>query len=190
MIILFSPPENRPDETALLNRMLKAHPSLILHLRKPALERLDYEQTLGGIEARFHPQIVLHQHHSLADYYDVKGVHFTESVRGEHTLHGKVVSTSFHSQADAQNYGMIYEYFFCSPVFPSISKQGYAPSENWDLSGNSEAFREKAVALGGIDQSRLAEVRKRGFHHFAVLGAVWESPEPENVLHELMANLE
>jgi thiamine-phosphate pyrophosphorylase len=189
MIILFTPPENQPDETPLLNRMLEAHPSLIVHLRKPSLDRFSYERALGGITPRFHPQVVLHQHHSLADLYDVKGVHFTESYRGVHTLHPKVVSTSFHRLSDAQNTGMVYPYFFCSPVFSSISKEGYEPTENWDISEASAAFREKAVALGGIDVSRLEEVRSRGFHHVAVLGAVWQAERPERVMHAFMQNV-
>jgi thiamine-phosphate pyrophosphorylase len=186
MIVLFTPPEHQPNEIPLLNRMLEAHPSLTVHLRKPSLDRFAYEQALGGITARFHPQVVLHQHHSLMDLYDVKGVHFTENYRGEHTLHPGVVSTSFHRLSDALDTGMVYPYFFCSPVFPSISKEGYEPTENWDISGTSEAFREKAVALGGIDLSKLEEVKLLGFRHIAVLGAVWQSERPEGVMDELM----
>lgn len=185
MLFLFTHPESFPDEAAHLNHMLAAHPALTVHLRKPEMERLAYEKALGGIAAAFHPRTVLHQHHELSDCYDVKGVHFTERHRAEHTLHPKVVSTSFHTLMDAQNSGMVYDYFFCSPIFPSISKQGYTPSENWNITTDSEAFRAKAVALGGIQRSNLAAVRAKGFQHIAVLGAVWQSADPRAALAEL-----
>jgi thiamine-phosphate pyrophosphorylase len=182
MIILFSPPGTFPNEAEHINRMLEQHPLLTFHLRKPEADRVTYEKNLGEIKPEFHPRVVLHQHHELSDFYDVKGVHFTERHRAEHTLHPKVVSTSFHTLTDAQNAGMVYDYFFCSPVFPSISKHGYEPSETWNITNDSETFREKAVALGGIDRSRLPQVKAKGFRHIALLGAVWQVSDPAEAL--------
>jgi thiamine-phosphate pyrophosphorylase len=185
MLILLTSPENHPNEALLLNRMLENHPELIVHLRKPSMDKLSCEKALGGISSQFHSQIVLHQHHDLMDYYAIKGVHFTENDRNKRTRHPNVMSTSFHKLSDAQTIGMTYDYFFCSPVFSSISKAGYEPTENWDISGDSEEFREKAVALGGIDISGMERARKLGFRHFAVLGAVWQSENPAIALDKL-----
>lgn len=182
MIILLTDPKEREREGEQLNNMLAAHSGLIVHLRKPEMERAAYELALKAIDPAFHGRIVLHQHHELSSGYAVKGVHFTERHRSEQMLHPKVVSTSFHTLADAQEAGMNYDYFFCSPVFPSVSKQGYAPLENWHIADRPEAFREKAVALGGVQFSTLAAARERGFRHVAVLGAVWEAIDPVTVL--------
>jgi thiamine-phosphate pyrophosphorylase len=185
MLILLTSPEHQPNEAALLNRMLENHPELIAHLRKPAMDKRSYEKALGGINQRFHPQIVIHQHHDLMDFYAIRGVHFTENDRNIRTRHSNVISTSFHHLIDAQTIGMTYDYFFCSPVFPSISKVDYEPAENWDISNGSDAFREKAVALGGINLSGIEKAQELGFRHFAVLGSVWQSENPEKVLNEL-----
>lgn len=182
MTILFTAPNDFPGEAACLNRMLAAHPSLIVHLRKPELGKLPFERSLAAIQPRFHPRVVIHQYHELSDAYDLKGVHFTERHRAEHARHPQAVSTSFHTLSDARNSGTDYDYFFCSPVFPSISKQGYEPSENWNIAGTPEAFREKAVALGGIDPATIGPAKQLGFRHFALLGAVWQAADPAAAL--------
>ena len=185
MLLLFSSPEKVPDEALLLNRMLERHPGLLFHLRKPTWELPAVEQLLQEIDSAFHPRIVIHQHHGLDDRYTLKGVHFTTHHRETEPLHPRVVSTSFHSLAEAAAMGEAYSYFCCSPVFESISKSGYTGSESWDISALPDALREKAVALGGIDNTTLPAARDKGFRHFAVLGAVWQAADPEAALDML-----
>ncbi|HET7818589.1 MAG TPA: thiamine phosphate synthase [Bacteroidia bacterium] len=78
-------------------------------------------------------------------------------------------------------------YFFLSPIFNSISKQGYHSKFNLqELSiflkkYNSSLLRKdlgEAIALGGIDEDKIEVVRELGFTGVAVLGAVWESNDP------------
>lgn len=185
MIILFTYPESVHNETILLNRFMEQHPSLIVHLRKPTMDQASFKQLIREIAPEFHARIVLHQHHDLDAHYVFKGVHFTEAHRLQHPIHPRVVSTSFHRTEDARNEYADFSYCFCSPVFPSISKTGYVPVETWDITAESADFRSKAVALGGIDLSRLQSVRERGFEHIAVLGAIWHDPQPESALDQL-----
>lgn len=185
MIILFTQPAFAAGEALLLNRFLEQQPSLIAHLRKPGSERPAYEQLIQEIHPAFHSRLVLHQYHELDSQYALKGIHFTETDRLTGTYHPRVVSTSFHRMEDALQAPESLTYFFCSPVFPSISKEGYVPTEDWTIVNTSPLFRSKAVALGGIDASRLEPVRQRGFEHIAVLGAIWQAPQPETALAEL-----
>ena len=189
MLVLLSHPEQYPGEADLLNRMLAANGQFGFHLRKPGMERVSFEQLLSAIDAVHHPRIVLHQHHELVDRYELKGIHFTAADRQEKAANDRVVSTSFHSLAEAQENEESYDYFFCSPVFPSISKPGYAGTEAWNISGTSAAFRKKAVALGGIDSNTLVSAKERGFLHYAVLGAVWQDDNPEQSLLKLLTTV-
>lgn len=184
MIILFTTPDFSSNESLLLNRMLEEQ-ALRVHLRKPDSSVNEFEQLLQNIDSAYHSRIVIHQHHQLVEVYDLGGIHFTENHRLQKSLTSNTVSTSFHTLQTALKEGDQYRYFFCSPVFPSISKAGYSSSENWNIANETDAFREKAVALGGIDQTRLTEVRGRGFQHIAVLGTVWQAPNPVKELEEL-----
>lgn len=184
MIILFTTPEFSSNESLLLNQMLEEQ-TLRVHLRKPDSTLNEFEQLLQNIDSAYHSRIVIHQHHQLADVFDLGGIHFTEMDRLREPMSLTAVSTSFHELETALKVGDRYRYFFCSPVFPSISKAGYSTSENWNITGETDAFREKAVALGGIDQTRLAELGDRGFQHIAVLGSVWLAPDPVKELKEL-----
>ncbi|OGS77232.1 MAG: hypothetical protein A3D31_09450 [Candidatus Fluviicola riflensis] len=184
MIILFTPPDFNSNESLILNKMLE-EPALRLHLRKPGSAVNEFEQLLQSIYPTYHSRIVIHQHHQLAETYNLAGIHFTEADRLQQSLATNAVSTSFHQPSLALKEQDKYDYFFCSPVFPSISKTGYYTTENWDISNETQTFRQKAVALGGIDHTKLNEVRKLGFEHVAVLGSVWQAPDPVNVLKEL-----
>ncbi len=187
MLILLTSPENVPNEAALLNHMLGADPYFGLHIRKPDSDPNTVEKLLSAIDPVHHHRIVLHQHYELLKRYDLKGIHLPEAVRKSHDAPESAVSTSFHSLPEALEDGKSFAYFFCSPVFPSISKEGLSPTEQWDLTTTDNAFRNKAVALGGVDLNRVEALHQLGFHHAAVLGAVWQSPHPEQALAVLCA---
>jgi len=186
MVILISSPDKIENEVSLLNEMMEKFPHLIFHLRKPTYSLAEYEQLLRDIDAEFHSRIVLHKFHQLANKYAVKGIHFSENQRLCYNGSIKdVISTSFHKKEDAKNEGTYFEYFFCSPVFKSISKENYLPSENWDINLEPENWKEKAVALGGIHLANLAETKQKGFQHIALLGAVWKTGNPVQFLNNI-----
>lgn len=186
MLILLSQPDFHPGEAGTVNDLMARFPELLFHLRKPGSELARYEQLLNAIDAEHYPRVVLHQHYDLSHTHTVKGVHLSAAEHRSGIAHPiNVISTSFHSLEEAVPERDNFTYFFCSPVFPSISKPGHKSNENWDITKRPQVFREKAVALGGIDIGTIDEAKKLGFLHFAVLGAVWHSPAPESVLEEL-----
>ncbi len=188
MIVLLSYPVAISNETLIINRLLEQHPHLIFHLRKPSWERATFNELIQSIHTEFHSRIVIHQHHELMDSFALKGIHYTEKDRISEKQHDRVISTSFHQLVEARKNESDYNYFFCSPVFPSISKAGYTTNEVWDITSESNHFKEKAIALGGIDSSRFTEVRQLGFQHIAVLGTIWESNDPEKSLSDIITN--
>lgn len=186
MIILISTPEQFPGEAQLVDEMLGLHPEIFFHLRKPAWNFAETAGLLRSLDPVNHHRIVTHTHFALSGTFPIKGIHLREADRNAAGNSGAAISTSFHTIEAALSEGGRFEYFFCSPVFPSISKSGYGPSENWDISGESELFRSKAVALGGVAVSRKESLAEKGFENVAVLGAVWNSGNPVAAFDEIV----
>lgn len=159
--------------------------SVLFHLRKPESEEKELLELLTSIDPVHYERIVLHQHHDLCGKFPMKGAHLTENLRKISSPSGRIVSTSFHSLSDARKHGNTYTYFFCSPVFPSISKIGYSCDEDWNIRNENEDFRSRAVALGGLEPSRKRELDDLGYRNYAVLGAVWYAKEPVSAFKNL-----
>lgn len=163
---------------------MSARPNWILHVRKPHW-RLDILRNyLNGFSEGARERIVVHYHPSIADQLGLRGWHASEIQRTK-SKHSGARSTSFHNLNDARSNGSNFEYFFCSPVFASLSKTNHQPDEQWVITRESSSFLDKAVALGGIDLSRLAEVRKKGFKNIALLGGVWQSEQPTTAFEKI-----
>ncbi|PJJ53105.1 thiamine phosphate synthase [Hymenobacter chitinivorans] len=193
-LLLISSPWLLPHEHHVLARLFEAGlPTL--HLRKPGASRAEMEAYLRAVPREFHGRIMLHQHHELARDYALQGLHLPaatrEAWRGT-PAPGQLLSTSFHSLEEVERHRRRYHHVFLSPIFNSISKVGYSaafqPQElqaalaRWAA---RPAFRPQVVALGGIDASTLGPVRQLGFAGAAVLGAIWQHPDPVGVFREL-----
>jgi thiamine-phosphate pyrophosphorylase len=182
MIVLLTTEYHRENEADIINEMLLACP-VVLHLRKPDMSFDSYKRLLQQIHNQFYSRIVIHQHHELANQFDVKGIHLSEVQRRElKPSQVNCISSSFHSIADFSKEMTFFNYGFCSPVFESISKNAYFPKENWSLKKLSPLLRKKAVALGGVEANKFDALKQFGFEHIALLGAVWESDSPLKTL--------
>jgi thiamine-phosphate pyrophosphorylase len=182
MIVLLTPEYQLENEAAIINKMLLTCP-IVLHLRKPGISLASYTSLIQEIDHRFYSRIVLHQHHQLANQFDIKGIHLSEAQRKElKQSQVKCISSSFHTVFDFSQEMAFFDYGFCSPVFASISKNAYFSEENWTLKKISPLLRKKAVALGGVEANKFDALKQFGFEHIALLGAVWESDSPLNTL--------
>ncbi|MCL2260086.1 MAG: thiamine phosphate synthase [Fibromonadales bacterium] len=96
---------------------------------------------------------------------------------------------SAHSFEELENIDA--EICFLSPIFDSISKQGYkAKYSKEELREGIAAWKkkhsQKLFALGGVEASNIAELAELGFDGAAVLGAVWYSSDPVGALEEIL----
>jgi thiamine-phosphate pyrophosphorylase len=177
MIILISSEKNVSNEIKIVEEILIQFPEVLFHLRKPQMSELQIQDWLKNINASLIERINVHQHQKFANQLGVSLLHQKEEFRHiQDSL--KYNSTSFHVKAEAVKNHQNFDYFFCSPIFQSISKPNYSTSENWNILGCDKDFREKAVGLGGLNCSTIAAAKKLGFNNFAFLGAVWESSNP------------
>lgn len=174
-VIVITSPEKVKDETVVCN-LLFAQGLEILHLRKPGADIFTYENFIQQIESRYRNRIVVHDHYELAKQYHLRGIHLKS---GQATRYGKYsnmkVSISCHSVEEIKTLPFRAEYCFLSPIFDSISKQGYQ-SHFEELPDLSE-INIPIIALGGITPEKRDLCREAGFSGIAALGYIWECPE-------------
>lgn len=180
MIILISNPGPVKDEHKIISQIFDEGLE-IFHLRKkeyPESElRRFIEKFIENIPEEHWQNIVLHSHYHLAAEYGLRGIHVPNTFKGETS--GKTLSVSFHSLEEILKSEIPFEYGFLSPVFNSISKEGYQSRFN---AGELKLFlkdtKAKIIALGGIDEDKIETVREMGFSGIALLGAVWQNEQP------------
>lgn len=98
------------------------------------------------------------------------------------------MSTSFHSLQQLHGgWGPALRYAFLSPIFDSISKEGYAAADfdRGQLRVTLAACSFPVVALGGITVAKLPEAKALGFAGAAVIGSVWQANDPVAAFEEL-----
>lgn len=157
-LIVISPPENIQNETEIVNALFEAGLE-IFHVHKPSFSDEEIENYIRGIHPKYRDRVALHAHFQ-----------------------------KFHSLEELEKCNEKFEYAFLSPIFGSISKDGYksnfnlqdvksfldkrkAPSTNKDIDG-------ALIALGGIDEDKIEIANELGFAGVAVLGALWQSNNP------------
>lgn len=152
----------------------------LLHVRKPNFSETEMKAFLSEIRLEFRSQLVLHQHHHLADEFTIDRLHFSEKDRaGSYLFPKKIISTSTHSITDFNMLDAVFEYAFLSPVFSSISKKGYASKLDFSIEiGKRTNHKTKLIALGGIQSENINQAIAFGFDNVALLGTIWESTNP------------
>ncbi len=97
----------------------------------------------------------------------------------------RIISTALHNLNELQYLAPDYQYVFISPVFKSISKTTYPAAFKWEeLNEALQTYKQQqgekpqCIALGGIDEYTLPLIKKSAFDGAALLGAVWQHPEP------------
>ena len=173
-----------PAEAKLVNQLFEQGLSCF-HLRKPNASCPEIAKLLDEINARFHPFISLHQCHEIAPNYGIKRLHFSEQSRQNLSAshweslkkNGGTLSTSIHNLQNLPNVSNFFDYTFFSPVFNSISKEGYKGilTEDFKLpKGNTSS---QIIALGGINSLNISLIKKLEFDGAAVLCFLWKKPE-------------
>lgn len=173
---LISFPEFFPNEEKSITHILNES-NVLLHLRKPKVSEEDYMAFVKRLPKVFYPRLVLHSCYHLAKDFEFAGVHFSTRDRN---FANKIdldcaYSTSIHSLGELNSLDPLFDEVFLSPVFPSISKEGYEgilDLKKVALYLKSDR-RIKIIALGGITKNNISRVLEMGFDGAAVLGSVW-----------------
>lgn len=176
MIIIISSPASLTDEHEIIRQLFNEELE-IFHLRKNEYSESELRKFIELIPERHFKKIVLHSHYHLAVEYGLKGIHVPHTFRG--AVPGRTVSISFHALEEIQKVEIRFDYGFLSPVFDSISKEGYKSRFNLnEVKLFLKHRNEKIIALGGIDEDKIETVKDLGFSGIALLGAIWQSEHP------------
>jgi len=195
-LIVITPETNHPNEASILSKLVQDY-SCSIHIRKPGFSIEDYKQYLQTYNQLL-PHFVLHEHHSLAKEFPVKGIHLKERDRMHSVTQdrdAKIISTSVHSIEDAANLTHPFEYIFFSPLFKSISKYNYGANQTYDaLKEMASELKKRTsipiIGLGGIHEENIALVKKCGFDGAAVLGSVWLDSDPAESFHRIYTSVQ
>ena len=188
-ILAVSPESEYANEAKLITSLLGAGLDRY-HLRKPEWDAARCAGLLAEIRCELHRCISIHQHHELAERFDV-GLHFKEEVAARASachveskpeLDGasRFSSLSLHQLDDLNVHLAGYDYAFLSPVFPSISKPGY--QAQWSDANLRAALALPRVAqvyaLGGITAANVDRALEFGFDGVVLHGSLWQSTDP------------
>ncbi|TGD79672.1 thiamine phosphate synthase [Hymenobacter wooponensis] len=199
-LLVISPPEPLEAELPFLLQLFEAGLQTY-HVRKPGWSEQELAEYVQQIPAIYHNRLVVHAHYTLALRFLLKGIHLTEhSRRAASTtallrqLPGRSISASLHSLEDLARHRRPYHYVFLSPIFPSTSKPGYQADFKPEALEHTlghlrmrRGYSPQVVALGGITPATLPWVQQVGFAGAAVLGGIWQQPNPVMAFRELQA---
>ena len=180
-IIVITRPDFFPHEAEEITQLFAAGLE-ILHLRKPQSDAAALETLLRAIPSEYHSRIVLHEHFDLAVRYSLRGMHLNRRNPEAPAGYTGAVSRSCHSLEEVQSHKSACEYVFLSPIYDSISKEGYGAAFSKEClrkAHNDGIIDQKVYALGGITGEHLPEIHSLGFGGAALLGDIWQREPTE-----------
>lgn len=176
------------DEAATIIRLLEGGIDRV-HVRKPGAAADDLRRLIEALPAGLYPRLTLHDCLPLAVEYDLGGIHLNgRNPAPPEGFHG-LISRSCHSTEEVAAHRHE-DYLFLSPVFDSISKNGYQSAftgEELRTAAADGRLGERVWALGGVTPERLPLVREYGFGGAALLGCIWRDSSPEGIRKTLAA---
>lgn len=188
-VIVITSPEFVTDEAEII-RILLCEGADRVHLRKPESSEKDFRRLVEAVPEQFRKRLTFQDHLPLATEYGAGGVHL--NARNPQVPDGfcGLVSRSCHSFGEVSEHSGQSDYLFLSPIFDSISKQGYSShfSEQQLMeAGHDGILGPKVIALGGILPKHLPLLGKYGFGGAAFLGYVWKDVTPEAAAKRIRA---
>lgn len=193
MLVVLTSEQEIHHEAMLLNQLFKAGLK-VLHLRKPRFDIAAYRNLLNKINPEYYTQIMIHEHHNLCAEFGLKGIHIQEQARlnlgcelqnyiNDFKEYGHLVSSSFHEPEVLESCNATFDYHLLSPVFSSISKQGYK-GRGFDVNHIDKII----VGMGGINSETIQKTITLGYQGIGVLGGIWNTENPVNSFQLIMSN--
>lgn len=150
----------------------------LIHIRKPESKAEELERLIMSIPSEYYPRLVLHDHHELAMKYHLHGVHLNGRNPQPPMGWEGSVSKSCHSLEEVKEWKEKCDYVSLSPIFDSISKQGYHAafsSTEIEEASRQGIIDKKVLALGGVTFNKIDDVLRMGFGGGMILGDAWKN---------------
>ena len=172
--LVITSPTFFPGEAAFIHRLF-AHGVDIVHLRKPGATADDCARLLDDLTSDDRRRIVIHDFFELAQPYGLRGIHLNARRSTVPDGWQGHVRRSCHSLEEVNRYKDACDYVFLSPIFDSVSKQGYASAftdETLREASKDGIIDHKVVALGGVTPDKIDYLQQLNFGGAAMLGCV------------------
>ena len=174
------------DNEAEMIRIILSEGIDRVHIRKPGSPESDFRRLIEAVPERMYPALTLQDHVGLAVGYGIGGVHLNSRNPSVPAGFKGKVSRSCHSLEEVARCREE-DYLFLSPIYDSISKNGYRSAfTEKSLSESDGIIGPKVYALGGVRPENLPELERYGFGGAAFLGYVWKDATPENIVLRIM----
>ena len=150
----------------------------LIHIRKPESKAEEVERLIMSIPSEYYPRLVLHDHHDLAMKYHLHGVHLNGRNPQPPVGWEGSVSKSCHSLEEVKEWKEKCDYVSLSPIFDSISKQGYHAafsSTEIEEASRQGIIDKKVLALGGVTFNKIDDVLRMSFGGGMILGDAWKN---------------
>lgn len=152
----------------------------------PEKELRALAQSTLKLTQKYNALLIINHHAELADDIGADGVHLTESSPAVRKIRKQypdlLIGKSAHSlQSAMRAQHQRADFVTFSPVYDTPSKQPYGPPQGLEkLQQVCAGLDIPVLALGGIDLSRIAAVRKHGAFGIALIRGIWNSPDIEH----------
>lgn len=169
--IAITSPEDVSREAEKIEMLLDSGIDYV-HIRKPHASLRDIRNLIEDVPFRLRQRLKLHGHFELAYEFNLGGVHLNSRCPVPPSA-AVSVSCSCHTLKEVEaGFSRGMEYVTLSPIFDSISKQGYTSAFNTaelidKISGKN------VIALGGVTPDKFPLLRNAGFAGAAMLGCIW-----------------
>jgi len=197
--IIFSYPTKIENELEKVHALLMDNEIDFFHLRKPDFDYHQMKEFLTQIDVDLHYKIIIHSHYSLITDFDLAGINLNKKALNQLAFADEVdkcfiqplvvndrqieinrelpnmVTYSAHSFDELNNLPFDTDYVFLSPIYDSISKPNYNSNfeDKVKLKEELKKTNIKVIALGGIDNDKIDELKELGFNGYAQLGSFW-----------------
>ena len=118
-------------------------------------------------------------HFELAEAYGAHGIHLNRRHPLPPAHYTGSISCSCHTLQEVVERKAECSYLFLSPIFDSISKEGYGSGFTPQVLQEAKqqgVIDQQVVALGGVSLTKIAQLKEWGFGGVALLGAIWQQP--------------
>lgn len=179
-LILITTPTYFVEEDKIITKLFEEGLD-ILHLRKPETAPIYAERLLTLIPEKYRKRIVVHGHFYLKEEYKLKGIHLNQRNPMPPMDYSGHLSTSCHSLEEIKLQKKKFDYMFLSPIYDSISKPDYNSvfsPEQIRKAAKEGIIDKKVIALGGINEQNILEIKDYGFGGAAIIGGLWNKFDP------------
>ena len=190
-LIAITKPYFYEGEAAVIRRLLESGFDFI-QLRKPCTDvacrneckdvacrvHIKIRNLLNELSSEERNKIIIHDYHELYEEYSLRGIHINKNVTHLPKGYQGFKTRSCHSLEEVKLYKNDFDYVFLSPIFDSISKQGYKSAFTEEVlrtASREGIIDEKVVALGGVTFEKIPYLEELHFGGAAMMGGAFIS---------------